>query len=152
MSTPVFPLLNLAMGYPSSAPDSGCSDFAGQKLLPCAVTLQLPLYLSTKKWNFLGAFSLNGEKQGPHSRVLNFKYQLSLETASISAASTNDLSCQLPHLSQGQHSPHPDGWHLFPGTGAGSSTTDTDLSLPGPNHILHTKIPLPGPDSRFGSQ
>lgn len=62
MSTPMFPLLNLAMGFPRLSP-KGCSDFAGQKLLPCAVTFQLPLYLSTNKWNFLGAFFLDDAKK-----------------------------------------------------------------------------------------
>lgn len=102
-STTMLPLLNLAVGFLR-----GCRDFEGQKLLPCALTFQLTLYLSTKKWNFLGAFFAL-MKKCLHSRVLNFKFQVSLETASISAVSTDDLSCQLPHLSQGQNSPRPDG-------------------------------------------
>lgn len=62
MSTPMFPLLNLATGLPRFSL-RGCSNFAGQKLLPCVITFLLPLYLSTNKWNFLGAFFLDDTKK-----------------------------------------------------------------------------------------
>lgn len=62
MSTPMFPLLNLAIRFPRFSP-RGCSNFAGQKLLPCVVTLQLHLHLSTNKRNFLGAFFLDDAKK-----------------------------------------------------------------------------------------
>lgn len=55
MSTPMFPLLNLAVGFPRFSP-RGCSNFAGQKFLPRVVTLQSPLYLSTKTVEFPGDF------------------------------------------------------------------------------------------------
>lgn len=113
--------LNLTVALPRFSPRE-CSNFAGHKFLPCVVALQLSEYLCTRMVGFPGDFFFLWCKKTFYGRVLNYKYQISLETTSIRAISTN--SPAVCHTSpRARHSPRPNEQHLLPGRSAGISSS-----------------------------